>query len=54
MKPEDWVRLERMLDDRLRILLRAETATGKATGHDNLRDLRARLDRIERALGSGQ
>lgn len=50
MKPEDWARLTTMLDDRLRIILRAEKADGTATGHPNLRDILARLDRIEAKL----
>lgn len=48
MNADDWKRLEalldRKLDDRLRILLRAETADGRPTGHPNLRDITAKLD----------
>lgn len=48
MNADDWKRLEAMLDrkldDRLRILLRAETADGRPTGHPNLRDITAKLD----------
>lgn len=48
MNADEWKRLEqlldRKLDDRLRILLRAETADGRPTGHPNLRDITAKLD----------
>jgi hypothetical protein len=50
MTPEDRAWLVQELDNRLRILLRAEKADGTATGHPNLRDILARLDRIEAKL----
>lgn len=54
MTPQDWTRMEKLVDDRIRLLLRGENSDGKPTGHDNLRDLAERLGRIEQALGSGQ
>jgi hypothetical protein len=50
MTPADWAKLTTLLDDRLRIILRAEKADGTATGHDNLRDVKRRLERIEAKL----
>lgn len=46
MTPAEWQRMERLIDDRVRILLRAERADGTATGHPNLRDITARLDAL--------
>lgn len=46
MTPEDRAWMTKLVDDRLRILLRAETADGKPTGHPNLRDIEARLDAL--------
>lgn len=54
MKAEDWTRLNDLLDDKIRLVLRGEGKDGKPTGHDNLRDLAQRLKRIEQALGEGQ
>lgn len=51
MNADEWKRLEALLDkkldDRLRILLRAETADGKPTGHDNLRAMTKLLNEIK-------
>ena len=61
MTPQDWTRMEKLVDDRIRLVLRGENSDGKPTGHANLRDLTegqadlaGRLERIEAALGSGQ
>lgn len=43
---EDKAWLVAMVDDRVRILLRAEDRNGKATGHPNLRDISAKLDNL--------
>ena len=48
MKPEDWTRLEKMMDDKLRIVLRAETADGRKTGHPNLAEITALLHDLQR------
>lgn len=40
MTPVDWSRFEQLVDDRVRILLRAETRDGKPTGHDSLKAIR--------------
>ena len=53
MTPADWTRLNALLDDKIRLLLRGENSEGKPTGHNNLRDLAERLERIEAALGGG-
>lgn len=52
LTPEDKKWLVTQLDDRLRILLRAEKADGTSTGHPNLRDLTERIARIEQNLGT--
>lgn len=50
MNADEWKRLsdllDKKLDDRLRILLRAETADGRPTGHPNLRDITTKLDEL--------
>lgn len=53
MTPQDWTRMEKLVDDRIRLVLRGENSDGKPTGHPNLRDLTDRLTAIENALGSG-
>lgn len=53
MTPQDWTRMEKLVDDRIRLVLRGESSDGKPTGHPNLRDLTDRLTAIENALGSG-
>lgn len=53
MTPADWTKLSTMLDDKIRLVLRGQDRDGNPTGHDNLRDLAERLERIEAALGSG-
>ena len=50
MKPEDFARIEQMMDDKLRIVLRAQTRDGKDTGHPNLRDISARLDALHKLI----
>lgn len=54
MTPQDWDKLNRMLDDKFRLVLRGESSEGKPTGHPNLANLTERLTAIESALGSGQ
>lgn len=44
--------LTTQLDDRLRILLRAEKADGTSTGHPNLREIIERLERLEQNAGT--
>lgn len=51
MTPQDWQKLEAMLDDKLRIVERAETKDGKATGHANLRAITSKLDAVMDKLG---
>lgn len=46
MTPADWSKLDTMLNNKLRIILRAEGTDGKPTGHPNLRDIEARLDAL--------
>lgn len=41
LSPADREWLTKLIDDRVRILLRAETADGKPTGHDSLKAIRA-------------
>ena len=50
MTPAEWTRFEKLIDDRVRILLRAETEKGVPTGHPNLRDISLKLDALHALL----
>lgn len=53
LSPQDWTKLEALLDEKLRLLLRGEGADGKPTGHVNtIAGIRADLARLIKKVGA--